>query len=173
MRKTLIIVLVVVVVAALILSPWILSALRTRRIEAFVSEADRASLRFVLQGESGRTDLPAVNLTAKTDIQAFVGDLELEAKEPCQCAPHVHLIRFWQGRKSIEVSACSHCFNVIDRKHVLTRTKVTRFNMPDSLWRRISEFKESARELEQPGREHAPAATGEDAAGGRTGSELE
>jgi hypothetical protein len=66
-------------------------------------------------GEAGKEI--RLSVTNSTDVRRLTAAIRLEKKDPCWCL-HLHHATFEAPTKSIEVSFCGHCFDVVEAKGV-------------------------------------------------------
>jgi hypothetical protein len=55
-----------------------------------------------------------VTITHPAEIAALLSQVVFEPKGPCPCGPHQTAV-FFSGGKSVEVSFCDHCFDVVTK----------------------------------------------------------
>lgn len=108
---------------------------RIQEIVSFLCRSER--IDFFLTRESNRSRQPDHTITGNAEVTTFLADVVLEPKGPCQCA-HSRSMVFTSGTKTLTVSFCGHCFDVIDTGNVLQKTdRVMLLRMPTNLWNRI------------------------------------
>lgn len=108
-------------------------------IPDFIAGADRIELFFVPAPSPNRTDRPGVVLANAAEIADLVEGLVLTPGAGMTQCLHMYSMRIWKGEDVLIASLCEGCFGIIDRDRVVSRTKFTRFQMPEEFWTKFSQ----------------------------------
>ena len=81
----------------------------------------------------------------KKEIERIVASIELVDKHKCRCR-HTQEIVLRKGEQEVNVSICSHCFDVIDTNGFIFDERVTHFKMPGDLYKIFQEYHDSYEE---------------------------
>ena len=115
-----------------------------KQLIRFIRNADRVELVF---DKYFTPAPPKTVLTDPEDIRRLVLGLELDPKEPCECAHNKRLI-FWRGDTKLEALICDHCFDVIT--HRGNGFKTRHYKMPPEFYSRFRELESQYRNRERP-----------------------
>ena len=125
--------------------------MRPEEFMAFIQNADRVELAFdnFFMAEDRKAAM--VNLDAE-EARQLVSGLELDHKDPCECA-HIQGLIFWQGDRKLKAAICDHCFDVItgDGRDM----RAHRYQMPPAFYARFRELESQYRSPHQPEAEPA------------------
>ena len=131
----------ILLIAALLIGAAVLVFLSNpkRSLLKFIRESD--SLEYKCMVVSPAVPIPQKMLCENNEqVREFLGDFKLVNKEECLCE-HMDMLIFHKKNKSLMVSICDHCFDIIVKPAQNGKLGVVKhYKMPEDLYQRFKAF---------------------------------